>query len=269
MKKKSNTSNYQIRSIDRALDILEAFTAEQPELELNDLCERIGLPKSTVFRILSVLEHRDYVQRDGDSSPYRIGFRAFQVGNRYLSGRTVMGATHPLMKELASRFPQSAAHLAVLSPTETRIVYVDIVSLNATLPLNPVGSSHYAHCTALGKCLLAGLSEEALARRLAHIELPQLTAHTITDVEKLSAQLQQIREQGYAMDDEESLMGNLCVAVPVKDRRGVTVAALSTSHAKRAMAKDISEIIDYMDQIARRASQTLGYDNSSHPKNQL
>lgn len=257
--------NYRIRALDRALNILEAFTVEKPELDLNAICERTNLPKSTVFKILAVLEDRGYVRRSEANGNYRIGFQSFDVGNRYLAGLTMLGVVHPFLKKLAARFPQSVTHMAVLSPAETKIVYLDIVSLNASLLLVPVGTYTYAHCTALGKCLLAGLSEEELDRRLAQIEMPKLTPHTITDPQTLREHLNSVRTQGYALDSEETKPGNLCVGVPVRDRRGSPVASISTSHAKHAMPDEVSTIIAEMRQVAEAASRALGYIPPSTP----
>ena len=82
----SERPNYQIRSVERALDVLEAFTADDPALNIDALCERAHLPKSTAFKILSVLEHREYVQKSQDGGNYRVGFQAFEEGNNYLAG---------------------------------------------------------------------------------------------------------------------------------------------------------------------------------------
>jgi DNA-binding IclR family transcriptional regulator len=251
--------NYQIRSVERALDVLEAFTAEDPALHIDTLCERTHLPKSTAFKILSVLEHRDYVQRNQDGGSYRVGFQAFEVGNKYLAGLTMLEIVQPTLKRLVARFPHSAAHVAVLSPTETKIVYVDVRTRNPILVPAPIGSQFWAHATALGKCLLAGLTREALERRLARIEMPQLTAKTITDPGALRKHLDQVRAQGYAIDDEELSPGNLCVAVPCRDRQGTTVASISTSHVKEAMTDDMASVVTEMCQVARDVSKAMGY----------
>ena len=255
----SERANYQIRSVERALDVLESFTVEDPALHFDDLCERTHLPKSTAFKILSVLEQRDYVQRSPEGGNYRVGFQAFEVGNRYLAGLTMIEIVHPFLKKLVRRFPQSAAHVAVLSPNETKIVYVDVLTRNAYLVPAPIGSQLWAHATALGKCLLAGLPEEALERRLACIEMPQLTAKTMTDPQLLREHLKQVYAQGYALDDEEISPGNLCVAVPCRDRQGRTIASISTSHVKEAMADDTATVIAEMCQVARDVSKAMGY----------
>ena len=255
----SSKPNYRIRAVERALDVLEAFTIREPALDLDALCHRTGLPKSTVFKILSVLEQRGYVQKHAAEGTYRIGLQAFQVGNQYLAGLTMIEIVHPYLKKLASRFPQSAVHLAVLSPTGNKVVYVDMVTLNTFVVLGPVGGQAPAHATALGKCLLAGLEEEALERRLADIALPRLTPRTITDFQELREHLQVVRAQGYALDDEETSPGNLCVGIPVRDRQGCTVAAISTAHMKGAMGDDLPTIVSVMRQTSEEVSRLMGY----------
>jgi DNA-binding IclR family transcriptional regulator len=89
--------------------------------------------------------------------------------------------------------------------------------------------------------------------------MPQLTAKTITDPELLRVHLEQVRAQGYALDDEELSPGNLCVAIPCRDRQGRTVASISTSHVKEAMADDAATVIAEMGQIARDVSRAMGY----------
>ena len=262
---KTQSPNYQIRALERALNILEAFTAPDPKLDLDALCERSQLPKSTVFKMLAVLERRGYVQKGKEDGAYRIGFQAYEVGNLYLAGLTLFGIVHPILSGLAARFPQSSAHLAVLSPTVTQIVYLDIVSTNVFTSLAPVGSHYPAHSTALGKCLLAGLPEPELRRRMAQLEMPKLTPCTIDDPQVLCEHLKLVRTQGYAIDDEETALRYVCVAFPVRDRRGATIAAISTSHVKEAMTDDISTVIAEMRQAADSVNRSLGYVPSSAP----
>jgi IclR family KDG regulon transcriptional repressor len=263
--KRTSRANYQIRALERALDIMEAFTAQDPDLDLDAICERAQLPKSTAFKMVSVLESRGYVQKSEANGNYRVGFQAYEIGNLYLAGLTVFEIVHPHLKRLAARFPKSSAHLAVLSPTETEIVYLDIVSLNIYLSLVPVGSHYPAHCTALGKCLLAFLPEQERARRMAGVRMQPLTERTITDPQVFLEHLDLVRGQGYAVDDEETALGNLCVAFPIWDRRGATIAAISTSHVKEAMVDDDHTVVAEMRKTAQEINRSLGYIASSVP----
>ncbi|MBN1641051.1 MAG: IclR family transcriptional regulator, partial [Anaerolineae bacterium] len=251
--------NYQIRALDRALTVLESFAGRHAEQDLSAICERAQLPKSTAYKILSVLEHRGYVQRNEATGNYRIGFQAYEVGNLYLAGLSVFEVVHPVLKRLAARFPKSSAHLAVLSPTNGQIVYLDIVSLNIFLSLVPVGSHYPAHSTALGKCLLAGLPEGELNERLAGVKLEPHTPRTIVDLGALRAHLAQVRAQGYAIDDEEMAAGYLCIAVPVLDRRGRTIAAISTSHSKETMVDGFETALEEMRRAGAEIDRALGY----------
>ena len=252
-------SQYQIRAVERSLDILEAFLAPEPDLNLDTICDCCQLPKSTAFKILAVLEGRGFIQKDADTGKYRIGFQAYEVGNRYLAGLNVAAVVHPRLRELAGRFPGCSAHLAVLTPTEAEIVYLDIVSMNVMLALAPVGSHYPAHSTALGKCLLADLPEPELRRRLARIRMSQFTPRTIVDPKVLRKHLSMVREQGYATDDEEMAPGNLCVAVPIRGRRGDAIAAMSTSHMKSAMTLDEPTLISVMLHAGQEVSHSLGH----------
>ena len=259
VKASTTRPNYQIRAVDRALDVLEAFTDQQPFLSLDEICERVGLPKSTVFKILAVLERRLFVERSETDDAYRIGFQAFAAGNRYLSGVNVLQTVRPYLKHLATKMPKSQAHIAVLSPTETKVVYLDSYSVDTMVAMAPVGAQNFAHSSALGKSLLAWLAEEELERRLQTIELPKFTVHTICDTQQLREHLRRVRAQGYSLDDEERQLGNLCVAVPIRDRRGVAVAAVSTAHVKDVLAEDLATVIDYMVAVGEEVSRLLGY----------
>jgi len=267
MKESATQLNYRIRTLDRALDILEALTVQEPELHLLAICERTDLPKSTVYKILSLLEKRGYVRRNESSGGYRIGFQAFDVGNRYLAGLTMLEIVQPFLKKLAARFPQCAAHVAVLSPSETKIVYLNILSANTFLVLAPVGSQFHAHSTALGKCLLAWLPEKELDRRMAQLNAPKLTGQTITDPAALRENLKTVRSQGYAIDDEETSPGNLCIGIPVRDRQGATVAAISISHVKEAMIDELDTLIAEMRQVGADVSRAMGYIPSQESEN--
>ena len=256
---RSSPPNYQIRALDRALTVLETFHPRHPEQDLDEICERSGLPKSTTFKILSVLEYRGYVQKNEVTGRYRIGFQAYEVGNLYLAGLSVFEVVHPVLRRLAARFPKSSAHLAVLSPNNGQIVYLDIVSLNIFLSLVPVGSHYPAHSTALGKCLLADLPEPELRRRLERIQMSQFTPRTIVDSQVLRQHLATVRQRGYATDDEEMAPGNLCVAVAIRGRRGDAIAAISTSHMKTPMVVDEPTLVSVMLRAGQEISHSLGH----------
>ena len=220
-------SNYQVRALERALDILDAFNLAAPELTITRLAERVGLPKSTVVRLASILVDRRYLERVPDAESLRIGVRAFEVGSVYIQTTSLEAEARPVMARLADETGQTA-NLGILDRGE--LVHIAIAPPDRPLRYwATIGKREDAHYTGLGKVLLAALSEDQLDAHLAMRELARRTDKTITDPAGLRAELQRVGRQGYAIDDEESNLGLRCVAAPVIDRFGATTAAVSIS----------------------------------------
>jgi DNA-binding IclR family transcriptional regulator len=258
MKESTPAPNYQIRAIDRALDILEAFLRREPKLSLAALCQKTGLPKSTVFKILAVLEQREYVRKDQNDGAYRIGLQCFRLGSRYLADLTLVELVRPSLERLAATFNNCVVNLAVLH--EGKVLYLDIVeSYRPRLHHGYIGMQDPAHCTALGKALLAGLPDDELDALLAQLDLNRATSHTITDRKELRAHLELVRRQGYSVDDEESALGTLCVGAGILDQNGRTVAAISLSGIKAAVVHQLPEMPAHLRQAAAEISRSLGY----------
>lgn len=223
-------SNYQVRALERALDILDAFSLTTPELTVTRLAERVGLPKSTVIRLVAILVDRRYLERVPDSESLRIGVRAFEIGSVYIQTTSLEAEARPIMARLADETGQTA-NLGILDRGE--LVHIAIAAPDRPLRYwATIGKREDAHYTGLGKVLLAALSDEELARHLERHELTRRTEKTITEPGELRAALAGVRRQGYAIDDEESNQGLRCVAAPVIDRSGATIAAVSISGSK-------------------------------------
>jgi IclR family transcriptional regulator, KDG regulon repressor len=219
--------HYHVRALERALDLLGAFSVAEPELSFSELSSRVDLPKSTTVRLLSILEERGYLERSLDTERYRIGIRAFEIGSIYIQTLRLETEAHPYLERLAADLNQTA-NLAVLD--DGQIVHVAVVAPNRSIRFYAtIGQREFAHCTGLGKALLAhqpaGVVED-IARRWG---LPRRTDRTITTLDALNAELVLICERGHAIDAEESEPGLTCIAAPVRDDRNRVVAALSVS----------------------------------------
>jgi DNA-binding IclR family transcriptional regulator len=259
MKEPASSANYQIRAVDRALDILEVFLRKEPELSLAAICEQTGLPKSTVFKILAVLEQREYVRKGQNESSYRIGLQAFRLGSRYLAGLSLVELARPSLERLTARFSGCLANLGILH--ESKVLYLDIVeNSRPRLHHSHIGMQDPASCTALGKALLAGLPDAELLLLVQGMEMPRFTAHSLTDACTLGVHLAQVRRQGYALDDEESSLGALCIGAAICDHQGRAVAAISLSGVKAAIAQQVPEMAAELRQAAAEISRLLGYD---------
>jgi DNA-binding IclR family transcriptional regulator len=209
------------------LDLLDAFSIAEPELSFSELVSRIDLAKSTTFRLISILEERGYLERSPDTDRYRIGIRAFEIGSIYIQSTRLEAEAQPFLQELARSCNQTA-NLAVLD--KDQIVHIAVVAPDRPIRYYAtIGQREAAHSTGLGKALLSDHEDDQLAAFSERVGLPEKTERTITDLQRLRTHLAHVREQGYAIDDEESVPGLTCIAAPIRDERDRIVAAVSVS----------------------------------------
>lgn len=249
---------YQVRALERALQILGAFSLEEPELSLSDLSMATDLPPSTTLRLLTILAQFGYVEKSPDTDRYRIGVGMFERGSIYIQTTSLEAeAAEPL--ETLARETNQTASLAVLDRTD--IVHIAVYQPDRAIRyFAPVGQREMAHCTGLGKVLLSGLSEEQVDEIVAQRGLPGRTDRTITTIATLRANLTEIREKGYAIDNEESLVGLRCVAAPIYDDRNRITAAVSASGpAAEFNDATMPGLIDTITRTAAIISARLGH----------
>ena len=227
---KRSKSEYVIQTVANALRLLEAFREEE-ELGVTELSRRLVLHKNNVFRLLATLEEKGYVEQSPGSERYRLGIRCLEAGQAYVRSRSLIPLARPVLAAMA-RETGETVHLGVLVDFE--VVHLDGEQPERlVLTSTRVGQRLPAHCTALGKALLASgeplLWERFEAARIRGGVLPRRTAATITDRDKFFDHLRGVAGQGYALDLEECEEGLCCAAAPVVDARGHAVAALSVS----------------------------------------
>ena len=251
-------SGYQVRALERALDILAAFSLRQPELSLTEIATRTHLAKSTALRLLAVLEERGFVERAAETDRYRVGIHLFEIGSIYIQTLAIESIARPFLLQLAHQCNQTA-NLGVLRHGE--IVHLDVLAPDRPIRFYAqVGQREKAYATGLGKVLLAELSDEELAELVRNQGLERRTRRTIVSLEALRLHLAQVREQGFAIDDEESSVGLRCVAAPVRNHRDQAVAAISISGpAFEFRDEALPQFIDAVIDTAREVSYRLGH----------
>ncbi len=265
-KERRGESAYHTRAVSRAFQILNSFTARDFELSVADLYDRLGIHKSTLVRLLQCMADEGFIEQSPQTGGYRLGIKTFELGSLYQRTRMMnLGAlAHPYMQRLVTELNLSA-NLAIRDRRE--IVYVETVEPTGS-PLRvaySAGDRFGVHHTALGKALIAFLPAEELEVLLEEIQLIPLTPRTITTTERLVDELWEIRERGYAIDDEESLPGLRCVGAPIWSNDKV-VAALSASGSTLLATKErVGEIGAVVMATARTLSAQLG-GASLHPK---
>ncbi len=213
-------------SLRRAFALLEAFTADRPELSVRELADRSGVPRSTAHRIARELTAWGALERGAGG--LRLGVKLFELGTRAPSPATLREAASPYLHTL-NEVSGLTANLAILEGGE--IVYLEkIATASLRVPHSRLGGRGAAHATALGKAILA-YSDAATVDGIARGSLAPLTAATVTSETRLRAELAGVRREGLAYDVEESRAGLFCVAAPVFDAHGAVLAAVSVTGA--------------------------------------
>jgi DNA-binding IclR family transcriptional regulator len=260
-------NSYQVRALERALDILGLFSLREAELTLSDMSDRTGVAKSTTFRLVSVLTEYGYLERLPDAERYRIGVRAFELGSIYIQSTTIEAEARPFMEALA-RECQQTANLGVLSRGE--VVHIAVIPADRAIRFYAsVGEREKAYCTGLGKALISEFSDEDLADLVALHPFVQRTRRTITSLDVLRINLAEIRRLGYALDDEESNPGLRCVAATIRNDKSDIVAAVSVSGPAFEFSEDaLPSIAESVTRAARDISTRLGYaiQTTAQPK---
>jgi DNA-binding IclR family transcriptional regulator len=254
-------SDYVILAVRNALRVLEAFR-DDGQLGVTELGRRLGLHKNNVFRILATLEQQGYVEQCGENEAYRLGVRCLELGRSYAGSRSLLRTARPVLEALARRSGESA-HIAELRGFD--VVHLDGEQSGGLLQTGlRVGRTLPAHCTALGKVLLACAHAE-LQERFDRERVPRgleaRTALTVVDRDKLLEHLHAVAANGWATDVEESEPGLCCAAAPVFDASGELVAALSISGPSVRLSEDALQrtAVPAVLAAAQDLSRQLGY----------
>jgi DNA-binding IclR family transcriptional regulator len=241
MANNSKNRNYQVQSVDRALQILSCFNLTRPERTLVELSELTGIPKPTVFRLLSSLEAAQFIERTADNQRYTVGLRVFELGNVYLANLSIERILSPYMQRITQKH-NIACNLAILD--DGQVVYVASTNTSGPFQYAPIiGYRHYIHCSALGKALVIDMPDQEIQKILETRGMPSLSLHTITEPEKYLADLDKARKQGYTVDDQEGAVGIYCLGVPIRNKSGAVVAAMSVSGPSPQYTKDVKKEI--------------------------
>jgi len=251
-------TNYQVRALARGLAVLTCFTPERTSYTLPELSKRVNVPKGTLYRLLEGLCVAEFLEHDVATGVYTLGIKAFEVGASYLAHLDFPQNARAALEMLATTCGETAS-LGVLSKGE--VVYIAIEHTQREIGIqSQIGTRHPTHCTALGKVLLSELPDDGVVSLLEPLGLPALTEHTITSLGALLAELHQVRQRGYAIDNEERAYGITCIAAPIYNHVGQIVGAISVSGpAFRVSAETLPEIIGAVTTAAASVSRRQGY----------
>jgi DNA-binding IclR family transcriptional regulator len=244
-------------TIQKAGELLALYDREHAEWGVRDAASKLKMAKSSAHDLMASLAKLGFLNRTEDNR-YRLGWRLVTLSETLLATTELRKEARPVLEDLAAQY-QETIHLAVLD--DTQAVYVDKLEGKQAVrvELTSLGARLYAHCSSLGKVLLAYSSEDEARRIIQTAGLPRFTPNTITDEEELMQNLAKIRKQGYAYDLEEILLDLCCVGAPIYNHMGEVIAAISMSIPAYRFRRSQIEYREGVMRAAKTISKRLGY----------
>lgn len=254
---------YRIQALERAFSVIDVLADSDRAIGLVDLSKRVGLHKSTVHRLIMVLERHGYVERDNVLGTYRLGWKLCELGMRTVAKLDYPIVARPFLEDLVELTGETA-HLGVMRSGEVYSL-VNVESSRQVRSPATVGRRNAVHCTSLGKAILAFANPQETERFLSTALLKSFTPKTITQPEQFREELQKVQKLGYAMDDEEVEEGLRCVGAPVRDYSGKVIAAISIAGPTSRLTLDRMDVVSgHVIRVAAQLSERLGFHIDAH-----
>lgn len=255
-KSRAPREQYSIASLRGALEVLDQFEHRE-SWSLGDLTQAIGQSKSRVFRSLSTFEHCGYLERDEETGRYRLGPRLAALSTASAKSEQLRWRSLPPLQALAGETGETV-QVGILFGDD--VVTTQLVEGRHDVRMHcAVGKHSPAYCNALGKVLLAYFPEPEIDAYIESVERPPMTPNTVVEALALKRQLLAIRQQGYAIDNEERELGLRCVAAPITDAGGQVVASVSLSAPTIRLSEAYAgELVPKVRECARTISHMMG-----------
>ncbi|MBP6492282.1 MAG: IclR family transcriptional regulator [Clostridia bacterium] len=246
-----------VQSVDRVLDIIEVLSTEQDGLGVTTIAKKVGLHKSTAHRLLTTLANRGYVAKTGEGN-YKIGLKLIEAVSCYINSLELQTEARPYLMQLTGELGLTS-HLGILD--RDMVVYIEKMDVVSSIRMySQIGLRMHSYCSSLGKCLLSNYSKEELNGIMKDCSFIKFTNNTIGSMEELHKEINKVRKQGWAMDNEEYEIGHRCIGAPIYDYKGDIIAAISASGPKNLIKDDrIQEVANAVKKAALELSRSMGY----------
>jgi IclR family transcriptional regulator, KDG regulon repressor len=253
LEKDRNSPTYRVSMAAAAVEVLEAFKCSSEMLTLADIARCTSVSKPTIFRILHTLQHLGYVQRDIDSGRYFLSLKILEFAKYVRRANTFRLWALPYMRRLMKQF-DLIVNLAIREGGS--VSYVEIITPASSQHVPPrIGATARLHSTALGKAIASYLPEAEVREVIKKHGMSSVTPHTITDIPVFLSELEHVRKQGYAEDNQENLLGIVCLAAPIRDATGKSIGAISvTSTPQLFTAKRKTEVAEALKRLGQDLS---------------
>ena len=217
--------SWRVKSVMKALGILELFSPARTQMSLAQLSHTLEMPKSTTLNLIKTLEDGGYLLYDRDSQTYRLGYRALQLGYNVRASIPVIQHAIPFMEDLLTRTHEN---VYLTSHMNGQVLYLDgAYNSRRYGKYSVTGKTLPLHCTGCGKAMLSYMTDDEVRQIIDRWGLKRFTPNTITDPDRLLEEIAASRERGYATDTEEETLGVRCVATAIRNAQGRPVGAIS------------------------------------------
>lgn len=253
-----------LQTVQKAAEVLNLFSSEHPEWGISELAKVLTFPKSSTSALVSTMAEQGLLRRTS-TGRYRLGWRMITLSQVLLSTTDFRIEARPTMEALVARFGETV-HLATIE-AGGQIISVEKLQGTRAVHASATGMGHClpAHCSSVGKVILANRAWDEVQQILLERGMTALTSNTITTVEAFKAEMAQVAAQGYAYDSEETAEELCCVGAPIRDHSGAVVAALSLSVPSYRFAHAKEQYRLAVVSATRQISENLGYISTRCP----
>lgn len=207
-----------VQTLDRTFDIIELLATSPNGMGVTEIGRKLGLHKSTVYRLIKALVQRGYLEKDQSTGAYRIGLKFVEISSLHIQQIELKTEAIPFMRHL-SELTGQVTHLAIMD--ETEVVYIEKIDVIQSLRMySQIGKRIPVYCSALGKVLLSGQNSDYQKRIMKKIKYTQQTKNTIREESQFINELEKTKQRGWAVDNEEHELGIRCIAAPIRDFTG-------------------------------------------------
>lgn len=244
-----------VQTLDRTFDIIELLATSPNGMGVTEIGRKLGLHKSTVYRLIKALVQRGYLEKDQSTGAYRIGLKFVEISSLHIQQIELKTEAIPFMRHL-SELTGQVTHLAIMD--ETEVVYIEKIDVIQSLRMySQIGKRIPVYCSALGKVLLSGQNSDYQKRIMKKIKYTQHTKNTIREESQFINELEKTKQRGWAVDNEEHELGIRCIAAPIRDFTGKVIAALSITGSKNTIVPEKDQyyselVVEAADNISRR-----------------
>ena len=244
-------------AVERAL-ILLRYIVDHPEgLSIREVSREYGYSPATVQKLVSALNNQDFITQDQATERYHLGLEAVRLGLTAVERLEVRQVARPFLSTLSSE-TEETVFLAIARGDH--VIYIDKVVSDRLIRMDaPLGVNRPFNCTSVGKVLLSGMPPDKVAELAVQGVFEHRTENSIVEIDAIQAELEQVHQRGWVLDNEEYALGAYCIGAPVYNHEGQIIAALTVSGPAERIKGNLDILVEKVKSNAQAVSEAMGY----------